>query len=91
MKKSVLGVGSSIPLLQSDGGALDSDPAGKAALLSRFYDRKQSRDVVNCPASYHRRPKFCTFACRSSEVLLLLSELDPHKGIDPLVFFLCFS
>ena len=32
----ILRVGSSIPPLQSDGGALESDPDGKAALLSNF-------------------------------------------------------
>ena len=32
MKQPVLGVGSSIPHLQSDGGALVTDPAGKSAL-----------------------------------------------------------
>ena len=36
LKESVLGVGSSIPPLQSDSGALVSDPAGKAALLNIF-------------------------------------------------------
>ena len=40
MKESVLGVGSTIPPLLSDGGALVSDPAGKAALLSNFFDGK---------------------------------------------------
>ena len=39
LKESVLGVSSSIPPLQSDGGALVSDAAGKAALLSNFLIR----------------------------------------------------
>ena len=78
MKDSVLGVGSCIPPMQSDGGALVSDPSGKAALLSNSFDGKQSRDVVGCPAYCHRRPKLCTFAFRSREVRRLHSELDPH-------------
>ena len=82
LKESVLGIGSSIPSLQSDGGALVSDPAGKAAQLSNFFDGKQSRNVVGCPVSCHRRPKLCTFAFRSREVRRLLSEHDPHGGDD---------
>ena len=35
--------------MQSVGGALVSDPAGKAALLRNFFDGEQSRDVVDCP------------------------------------------
>ena len=62
MKESVLGVGSSIPPLQTDGGALVSDPAGKAVLLSSYFDGKQSKDDVDCPASCHRRSKLCTRA-----------------------------
>ena len=48
LKESVLEVGSSIPPLQSDGGTLVSDPAGKACLLSNLFDRKQFRDVYAC-------------------------------------------
>ena len=40
LKESVLGVDSSIPPLQSDGGALVSDPAGKTAFLSSVFDGK---------------------------------------------------
>ena len=90
MKELVLGVGSSIPPLQSDGGAHVSDPAGKAALLSNFFDVKQSGDVVGCPVSCHRRPKLCTFAFRSHEVRRLLSKLDPYGRVDPLGFFPMF-
>ena len=90
MKESVFGVCSSIPPMQSVGGALVSDPAGKAALLSNYFDGKQSRDVVGCSASCHRRPKLCTFAFRSREVRRLLLELDPHGGVDPLGFFPVF-
>ena len=38
IEESVLGVDSSILPLQFDGGALVSDPACKAALLSKFFD-----------------------------------------------------
>ena len=82
---------SSILSLQSDGGAFVSELAVEAALLSYFFDGKQSRDVIGCHASYHRRPKLRTFTFRSREARRLLSELDPHGGVDPLGFFLCFS
>ena len=36
LKELILGVNSSIPPLQSDGGALMSDPDGSAALLAAF-------------------------------------------------------
>ena len=38
LKESIQRICSSIPPLQSDDGALVSDPAGKAALLSNFFD-----------------------------------------------------
>ena len=67
-----------------------SDPAGKAALLSNFFDGKQSRDVVGCPVSCHRRPKLCTFAFRSRDVQRFPSELDLDGRVDPLEFFPMF-
>ena len=48
LKELVLGVGASIHSLQSDGGALVSDPAGKAALLISFFYGKQATDVDDC-------------------------------------------
>ena len=86
MKESVLGVSSSFPPLQSDGGALVSDPAGKADQLSNFVDGEQSRDV-DCQASCHSRSKLSTFAFRSREVRRLLSELDPHVEVDLIGIF----
>ena len=68
LKGLVLVVGSSIPSLQSDRGVLVSDQTGKAALLSTFFDGKQSRDVVDCPASCHCRFCLCSLAFRSCEV-----------------------
>ena len=54
IEESVLDVGSSIPSLQFDGGALLSYSMGKAGLSSIFL-WKQSRDVVDCPVSCHCR------------------------------------
>ena len=59
----------------------------KAAPLSNFVDRKQSRDVDDCPSSCHRMSKFCTYAFMSSEVLRLFSELDPRGRVDLLGYF----
>ena len=59
--------------------------------LNNIFDEKQSRDVVDCPASCYRRSKLCTFAFRFREVRWLLSELDPHGGVDPLEFVPMFT
>ena len=90
LKECIFYKDSSIPPLQGDGGAMVSDPAAKAELLSVHFDSKQSRDVVNLPATCHPQPKLCGFAFRSREVLRLLSELDPQGGPDPLGFFPLF-
>ena len=42
-----------IPPLCSPGSALVSDLAGKAELLSTWFDTKQSRDIVELPQTYH--------------------------------------
>ena len=42
--------------------ALVSDPAGKGELLSAWIDSKQSRDIVELPQIWHRRPTFCGIA-----------------------------
>ena len=49
LKGHVFGPESDIPPLCSPGGALVSDPAGKAELLSTWFDSKQSRDIVELP------------------------------------------
>ena len=76
--------------MQSDGGALVSDPAGKATLLINFFEGKQSRDIANRPASCHHRAKLRTFAFKSRDVRRLLSEHDPYGGVDPLEFLPIF-
>ena len=74
---------SDIPPLYSYGGALVSDPAGKAELLSAWFDSKQSRDIVELPQTCHRRPAFCGIAFRAREVERYLLDLDPNGGVDP--------
>ena len=49
LKGHVFGAESDIPPLCSPGGALVSDPAGKAELLSTWFNNKQSRDIVELP------------------------------------------
>ena len=53
LKSHVFGAESDIPPLCSPGGALVSDPAGKAELLSTWFDSKQSRDIVELPQTCH--------------------------------------
>ena len=45
----MFGAESDISPLCSPGGALVSDPAGKAELLNTWFDSKQSRDIVELP------------------------------------------
>ena len=52
----MFGAESDIPPLCSPGGALFSDPAGKAELLSTWFDSKQSRNIVELPQTCHPRP-----------------------------------
>ena len=80
-------------LFFSPGGALVSDPAGKAELLSAWFDSKQSRDIVELPQTSHPRPAFCGDAFRAREVEGHLMDLDPNNGVDPsgcfpMLFFL---
>ena len=51
LKGHEFGAESDIPPLCSPGRVLVSDPAGKADLLSAWFDGKQSRDIVELPQS----------------------------------------
>ena len=90
LKQSVFGTDNAIPPLQSHGGTLISDPAGKAELLSSWFDSKQSRESVPLPSTCYRQPLFSGFAFRSREVLTLLLNLDSHGGADPSGIFPLF-
>ena len=83
LKGHVFGAESDIPPLCSPGGALVSDPAGKAESLSTWFDSKQSRDIVELPQTCHPRPAFCGIAFRAREVERYLLDLDPNGGVDP--------
>ena len=83
LKGHVFGAESDIPPLCLPGGALVSDPAGKAELLSAWFDSKQSRDIVDLPQTCHRRPAFCGIAFRAREVERHLLDLDPNGGVAP--------
>ena len=82
LKGHVFGAESDIPPLCSPGGALVSDPAGKAELLSTWFDSKQSRDIVELPQTCHPRPAFCGIAFRAREVERHLMDLDPNGGVE---------
>ena len=83
LKGHVFGAESDIPPLCSPGGALVSDLAGKAELLSTWFDSKQSRDIVELSQTCHPRPAFCGIAFRAREVERHLLDLDPNGGVDP--------
>ena len=82
LKGHEFGAESYITALCSPGGALVSDPAGNADLLSAWFNNKQSRDIVELPQTYHRRPVFCGTAFRAREVERYLLDLDPNGGVD---------
>ena len=90
LKESVFGKDSSIPALQSAGGALVSDPTGKAELLSAWFDSKQSRESIVLPASCPNAPMFKGIAFRSRELEELLGALDSYGGVDPTGLFPLF-
>ena len=94
LKNAVFGANSSIPPLVKQGGGLASHPREKSELLSQLFDSKQSRDEVVLPSTCHIAPVFTGIAFRSSEVKKLLTNLDPHGGVDhlgqfPLLFKQC--
>ena len=80
-----------MPPLVSEGGGLVCESVGKADLLSDHFDSKQSREAVDLPLTCHPSPSLTTFAFRSSEVRLLLLDLDPSGGTDPLGIVSSFS
>ena len=53
-------------------------------------DSKQFREAVDLPLTCHPSPSLTTFAFRSREVRLLLLDLDPYGGTDPLGMFPLF-
>ena len=63
---------------------------GKADLLLDYFDSKHSRDSVDLPLICHLSPSLTTFAFRSREVRLLVLDLDPYGGTDPLGMFTLF-
>ena len=82
LKGRVFAAESDILPLCSPGGDLVSDPAGKTELFSTWFDRKQSREIVELPQTFHPRPAFCAIAFRAREVERHLLDLDPNGGMD---------
>ena len=83
LKSAVFGARSSIPPLVGNGGALVSDSVGKADLLLRHFDEKQSRESVPIPLTCFPEVKLAGFAFRSGELKKILSGLDSYGGTDP--------
>ena len=90
LKESVLGDESSIPPLLRPGGGVASGPADKAELFSTHFTDKQSRNQIVLPSTCDPEPCLYSFVFRSSKVLKLLLDLDPHGGCDPLGFYPLF-
>ena len=87
----MFGSSSSLPPLVGSGGGLVCELLGNADLLSDHLDSKQSRESVDLLVTCHPSPSLITFAFRSSEVKLLLLDLDLYGGTDPLGMFPLFK
>ena len=90
LKSVVFGSSSSLPPVVSEGGGLVWESVGKADLLSDDFDSKQSMEAVDLPPTCHPSPSLTTFPFRSSEVRLLLLDLDFYGGTYPLGLFPLF-
>ena len=77
-------------LLVGEGCGLVCESVGKADLLSDHFDDKKSRESADLPLTCQPSPRLTTFAFRSSEVRLLLLDLDPYGVTDPLGMFPLF-
>jgi hypothetical protein len=89
LRESIFGVCPFVPPLVGPGGGLVADPVEKAEFLGRQFDSKQSRVVLDLPATCHSRPALVSFAFRSSDVLRLFSDLDTCEGVGPTGALLC--
>ena len=89
-EKAVFGLSSSLPPLVGGGGGLVCKSVDKADLLSDHFNGKQYRENVDLLLTCHPSPSLTSFAFRSSEVRLLLLDLDPYGGSDPLGMFPLF-
>ena len=91
LKGHVSGVESDIPPLCSPGGALISDPAGKAKLLSAWFDSKHSQDIVELPQTDLSSLVCILWYClQSARRWAALLDLDPNGGVDQSGCFLMF-
>ena len=63
------------------------ESVGKADLLSDHLNSKKSREAVDLPPTCSPSLSLTTFAFRSNKVRLLLLDVDPNGGNDPLGMF----
>ena len=88
LRSHVFSLSSSLPHFVGRGGGLVCESFVKANLLSAYFDRKQSRDLVSSPC--HPSPSLTTFAFRSMKERRFLLGLDSYGGADPLGMFPLF-
>ena len=63
-----------MPQLVSEGGGLVWESVGKADQASDRFDSKQSKVAVDLPLTSHPSPRLTSFALRSSEVRIRITE-----------------
>ena len=79
-----------MPPFVNEGGGLVCESVGMADLLPDNFNSKKSREAVDLPLTCHPSASLSTFAFRSREVRLLLLDMDPYGGTDPLGMFPLF-
>ena len=83
LKSAVFGSSLSLTRLVGGGGGPVWNSVGKDDLLPDYFDSKQCRESIDLPFTYHLSRSLITFDFR-----LLLLDLDPYGGNDPLMFYL---
>ena len=72
--------------MESDGGILVSDPAGKAAIRTYFLTESSLGMLLTALFPVITGPSFTLLPLGPVRFKGCLSELDPYGGVDPLTF-----
>ena len=82
LKSSIFGSDSSMPPLMTSSGAVSNAPRDRSELLSDVFKSKQCSDTLELPPTCFPEASLKRFALKSKEIHKLLSDLDPHGGLD---------
>ena len=90
LKDMVFGNSTGIPLLFGPGCLLVSEPVGKADLLLKTFQNKQSLGPIDLPPTCHPMSELRSVAFQLSDLCRLLLDLSDHGGVDPTGVFPLF-